>query len=58
MNSYDIAFNEQIEFLLQEFRDRNITVHQLMDLIKMAYGDYLELHPKRLPESQTTNHWT
>ncbi len=51
MKPHDKDFSEQIDLLLKEFREKNITIHELMKLIGMAYGDYKEFHPEELPES-------
>jgi len=46
MTEPSLELQEQIEFLLQEYRNGAITdIHQLMRLIEMAYSDYLDFHP-------------
>ncbi len=55
MKPHDKAFVEQIDFLLKEFRDKNINIRDLMKLIGMAYGDYREFHPEELPELDERN---
>jgi len=50
MTPHDEAFNDQIEFLLLQYRQGGIkSVSDLMKLIKMAYGDYIDFHPNELP---------
>lgn len=39
----------QINFLMREYRNKRITMHQLMSLIDMAYRDYLDFHPEDRP---------
>ena len=51
MKPYDAAFNDQIEFLLQQYRQGNVkSIPDLMKLIEMAYGDYIDFRPGELPE--------
>ncbi len=55
MKRHDEAFNNQIEFLLEEYRHGNVKdIRDLMRLIQMAYGDYIDSHPDELPESRHT----
>lgn len=42
----------QIDFLLKEARDGNLSLKQLMQLIDIVYKDYLEFHPEELKEIQ------
>lgn len=51
MKPHDAAFNDQIEFLLRQYRQGGVeSIPDLMKLIEMAYGDYLEFYPDELPE--------
>ena len=53
MKEYDKAFNDQIDFLMDEYRSGHIkSIPELMKLINMIYGDYMEFHPKELPEAR------
>lgn len=53
MKPHDEAFNDQIEYLLQQYRERSIkSIASLMKLIEMAYGDYIEFHPDEFPEAR------
>ena len=53
MKPHDAAFNDQIEFLLVQYRQGYVkSIPDLMKLIKMAYGDYMEFHPHQLPEAR------
>ena len=55
MKRHDEAFNNQIEFLLEEYRHGNVKdIPDLMRLIQMAYGDYIDFHPHELPEPRHT----
>ncbi len=40
----------QIDFLMKEYRAGNITIHDLMSLIRMAYEDFLEFHPEEMED--------
>ncbi len=40
----------QVEWLLQELREGGVTIHQFMQLLHMAYSDFLEFHPEELDE--------
>lgn len=52
MKEYDEVFHEQVAFLLKQYRDGDIkSIPDLMQLIKMLYGDYMEFHPGQLPQS-------
>lgn len=52
MKSYDLAFHEQIAYILQQHREGHIkTIPELVRFIEMAYGDYCEFHPHELPET-------
>jgi hypothetical protein len=42
-------FKEQIDFLLNQYANGSLDIHQTMQLIGMAYGDYLEFHPEEWP---------
>ncbi len=53
MKPHHEAFNEQIEYLLREYRSGFIkTIPELMKLIQMVYGDFMDFHPDELPESR------
>lgn len=55
MKEYDKAFNDQIDFLMDEYRSGNIkNIPELVKLINMLYGDYKEFHPRELPEARKT----
>jgi len=51
MKLHDQVLHEQLDFLMKQHRLGAIkTVSDLVRLINMAYGDYLEFHPEELPE--------
>lgn len=51
MKKYDQAFYDQLDYIMQQFRDGHIkTIAELMRFVEMAYGDYMEFHPGELPE--------
>jgi hypothetical protein len=51
MKPYDKAFYEQLDYIVQQYREGHIkTIPELMRFIEMAYGDYREFHPNELPE--------
>lgn len=51
MKHDDEKFHEQIDYLLQQYREGHIaSIPDLMKLIQMAYGDYMEFHPNELPK--------
>lgn len=51
MKVYDRKFYEQLDYIMQQYRDGNIkTIHELVKFIEMVYGDYREFHPDELPE--------
>lgn len=51
MKPHDRAFYDQLDYILQQYRERNIkTIPELMKFVEMAYGDYMEFHPEELPE--------
>lgn len=53
MKKHDEAFYEQIAYLLKQYRDGYIdSIPDLMRLIQMTYGDYIEFHPGELPETK------
>lgn len=43
------ALQEQVDFLLDQLRQKAIDIHQFMQLLAMAYGDYLDFHPEERP---------
>lgn len=43
------ALKKQVDFLLDQLRQNTITIHQFMQLLGMAYGDYLDFHPEERP---------
>ena len=53
MKKHDEEFYEQVAYLLKQHRDGDIkTIPDLMRLIQMLYGDYMEFHPDELPETR------
>jgi hypothetical protein len=42
----EIALDEQLEFLLGEYKNGEVTVHHLMKLIESVYQDFLEIYPE------------
>lgn len=50
MLDQDKLFVEQIEFLLKEFREKNLNMSDLMKFIEMAYGDYKEFNPEKFQD--------
>jgi hypothetical protein len=42
------AIINQIDFLLKEARQGNISLKELMQLIDIVYKDYLDFHPEEL----------
>ncbi len=40
---------DQIEFLLDQLRKKEVNLHQFMVLLDMAYQDFLELNPEEHP---------
>lgn len=53
MQRHDEAFHEQIAYLLKQYRDGHVSsISDLMQLIQMTYGDYIEFHPNELPETK------
>lgn len=52
MKPYNEVFHRQIAYLLKQYRDGHVkTVPDLMTLIEMSYGDYIDCHPNELPET-------
>lgn len=53
MKEHDKVFYEQIAYLIRQYRDKHIkSVPDLMRLIQMLYGDYIEFYPDELPETR------
>jgi len=48
-NHRDESLADQIEFLLGQLRVKAIDLAQFMQLLGMAYGDYLEFHSEEHP---------
>lgn len=46
---YEIEFEEQVELLLEQLRQKEITVSEFMKLLGMVWGDYVEFHPEKHP---------
>lgn len=42
--------SEQIEFLLKQYASGSVDIHKTMQLIGMAYGDFLDFYSGELPE--------
>ena len=53
MKKHDEAFYEQVAYLLKQYRDGHVkSIPDLMRLMQMTYGDYVEFHPNELPETK------
>ena len=53
MKKHDEAFYEQVAYLLKQYRDGHVkSIPDLMQLMQMTYGDYVEFHPNELPETK------
>ena len=53
MKKHDEKFYEQVAYLLKQYRDGDIkSIPDLMQLMQMLYGDYMEFHPDELPETR------
>lgn len=53
MKKHDEEFYEQVDDLLKMYRDGEIkSIPDLMQLMQMLYGDYMEFHPDELPETR------
>ena len=53
MKKHDEEFYEQVADLLKTYREGEIkSIPDLMQLLQMLYGDYMEFHPNELPETR------
>ncbi len=53
MEKHNEKFYEQIAYLLKQYRDGDVkSIPDLMQLIQMLYGDYMEFYPDELPETR------
>ncbi len=59
MKNHDKEFYKQLDYTMCQYRDGHIdSIPDLMKLIEMLYGDYVEFHPGELPEIRNERYRT
>lgn len=48
-NPFEQELRDQVDFLMSQLRAGSIDIHEFMQLLDMAYGDFLDFHPEERP---------